>query len=98
MPSTEVLHEFKSHIEGKNAIVRVYEDRIEWEQTGLLTFSRKRNTTVIPMKSITSVITHKAGVMSFTVVKVVTAGGSLEMRVTKDEAHSIKDLVLSKIL
>lgn len=26
------LHEFTSHIQGKNAQVRIYPDRIEWEQ------------------------------------------------------------------
>jgi hypothetical protein len=38
--SDEPLLVFKSHIEGKNADVAIYVDRVEWAQEGRLTFTR----------------------------------------------------------
>lgn len=104
------LLEFTSHIAGKNAKVRVYRDRVEWERVGLNNvarhsmaamtlgasyaatgITRKRDTEVIPMRSISSVTTKK-GVLN-TLVKVFSSGNVLEMNVSHKEAQQVRDLI-----
>lgn len=104
------LLEFTSHIAGKNAKVRVYRDRVEWERVGLNNIARhsmaavtvglsyaatgvtrKRDTEVIPMRSISSVTTKK-GVLN-TLVKVFSSGNVLEMNVSHKEAQQVRDLI-----
>lgn len=109
MPDSPIL-EFTSHIAGKNAIVRVYSDRIEWERKGMggalrhgmavatigLSYaatgvSQKRETEVIPMRSVSSVKTKK-GMMN-TLVTIITTGNSIEMNVSHKEAKQVSDTV-----
>ena len=72
---TSALHEFTSHVSGKNATVRVFPDRVEWETAGSVRkglavvtlgasalasgLRRGAGSEVIPVKAITSVTTRK---------------------------------------
>ncbi len=83
------LMEFTSHIEGRNAKVAIYEDRIEWGRERVTLSGRRRDTNMIPVRQIQGVTTHRAG-MLYTVVKVATAADTIEFRVTKAQAEEIK--------
>lgn len=104
------LMTFTSHIAGKNATVAIYPDRIEWEQQGrlsatrvltgaaLVTGARKGGSTeMIPIKHITSVTTKKDGLMNYA-VSIITAGNTVDMRVSKGEAEAIKTTVTRLML
>jgi hypothetical protein len=67
MTMAEPLMTFKSHIEGRNADVSIYEDRIEWHRTGWL--PGRKDTSMLLVRQIQGVTTHKHGLM-YTVVKV----------------------------
>ncbi|MEO7722384.1 MAG: SHOCT domain-containing protein [Pseudolysinimonas sp.] len=97
------LYSFVSHIDGKNAKVEIYEDRIEWERKALSAFKvvtgvgfvtgfRNKNTDMVPIRQVSS-ITSKKGLGINTVVTVNTSGGALEFRTSHKEAASAKDLV-----
>jgi hypothetical protein len=105
-----VLHEFTSHIAGKNAKVRIYDNRIEWEKprsrsvgatlaTGGLNYLTKRgiDTDMIPMKSITSVATKKDGLIN-TLVQVITSGNTIDFRVSHAEAVQVRDVLNRLVL
>ncbi|MEV8595206.1 SHOCT domain-containing protein [Streptomyces sp. NPDC052012] len=118
--SSNALMTFKSHIEGRNADVAIYHDRVEWARArgmsakkltaGLLTGgasllatgvrSSDAGTEMIPVKSISSVVTKRDGLM-YTKVVVVASGNKIEFRVPHDSAPGIKalltDLVLGKV-
>lgn len=103
------LMQFTSHIEGKNAKVSIYPDRIEWARTGLkppggvtgvlltggLSFALpgRKDTNMIPIRQIQGVTTHKAG-LSFTTVRVATASDAVAFKVTKREAEQVKSTLL----
>ncbi len=104
------LMEFTSHIDGRNAKVAIYPDRIEWDRrslrapggatgavlTGglsLLAMHSRRDSNMIPVRMIQGVTTHRAG-LSYTTVRVATAGDVTEMRVTKAQAEQVKNLLL----
>jgi hypothetical protein len=85
--------------------VVIHDDRIEWEQqgrvsaakvlTGAAMFAGTRkgsSTEMIPMRHITSVTTRKDGLRNYA-VSIVTAGNTIDMRVSKDEAAQIKDAI-----
>lgn len=102
------LYAFTSHIDGKNAKVEIWPDRLEWERgkvsafkvvtgVGFITGFKNKNTDMVPIKQITS-ITTKKGLGLNTVMKVNTAGGALEFRVSHKEAETAKDLVQRLIL
>jgi len=83
------LLSFTSHIAGKNAKVRVYPDRIEWQRSGsALSLGRGRGSEMIPMRQVTSVATRKDGMR--TVVSIITSGNTIDMRVGRGEANQIK--------
>lgn len=84
------LMTFTSHIAGKNAKVRVYPDRIEWQRAGsaLSLTGRGRGSEMIPMRQVTSVATRKDGLR--TVVSIITSGNTIDMRVGRGEAEQIK--------
>jgi hypothetical protein len=97
------VHEFTSHIQGKNAKVRIFPTHIEWEKpqarslgatlaTGGLNYLAKRGieTEMIPMKSISSVTTKKDG-FSNTLVQVITSGNTIDFRVSHAEAKQVRD-------
>lgn len=100
--------EFKSHIEGKNADVTIWPDRIEWSEVGRITMTRLAgaavtagrvgmrkgsDTNVLPIKAVQGVMTHKGGI-GYTTVEVVTGGDRVSFRVSKSEAERVKDTIL----
>lgn len=100
------LMQLTSHIAGRNAEVAIYPDRIEWERQGrvtatralggaLLTGSLRKGggTETIPVKAITSVTTRKDGLRNWA-VSVITAGNTLDMRVSKTEAEQVRATLL----
>ena len=95
--------EFTSHIQGRNAKVAIYEDRIEWRQgwrpaggatAAVLTMGAslavpgRRNSNMIPIRQIQGVTTKRSGLQ--TSVQVATAADVIEMRVSKAEAEQVK--------
>ena len=93
MSDGQPLMRFKSHIEGKNADVAIWPDRIEWTRVGFLTLSGRKDTNVIPIRAVQGVATHKAG-LAYTTVDVTTSGDHVRFRVTKAEAQKTKDTIL----
>lgn len=105
---TSALHEFTSHVSGKNATVRVFPDRVEWETAGSVRkglavvtlgasalasgLRRGAGSEVIPVKAITSVTTRK-GLRNTTLV-IVAAGNTIEANVGHGEAGAIKATLL----
>ena len=103
------LMEFSSHVAGANAKVAIYPDRIEWGRRGYkpaggvtaavltgglsLALPGRRDTNMIPVRQIQGVTTHRAG-LSYTTVRVATAGDTTEFRVTKAQAENIKALLI----
>ena len=90
--------QFKSHIDGKNADVAIWPDRIEWSKKGELRMygmlGRKgRDTNMIPIRAIQGVATHKGGI-GYTTVEVTTGGDKIGFRVTKDQAEQVKSAIL----
>lgn len=109
---------FVSHIDGKNATVSVYPDRIEWDRkggvsgaklaAGALTMGlslaatgvksgKGAGTEMIPVKSMSSVTTEKDG-MRWWKVRIITAGNTIDFRVSKEEAESVKAVLTQLIL
>jgi hypothetical protein len=104
------LMKFTSHIAGKNATVEIHDDRIEWQQQGgvsamkvltgaaLIAGVRKGGSSeMIPIRHITSVTTRRDGLRNHA-VSIVTAGNTIDMRVSKDEAEQIKATVTRLML
>jgi hypothetical protein len=88
--------EFTSHVAGRNANVAIYPDRIDWTRTGLgvtLGLPLRRDTNLIPIRQIQGVSTRKAG-LTYTTVRVATAGGATEFRVSKRQAEEVKATLL----
>ncbi len=81
---------FKSHIEGKNALVVIYPDRIEWTRTRML---GRAASDMVLMRSVSGVITHKAG-LGYTSVRIEAGSSSVIMRVTKAQAVELRRVVL----
>ena len=86
---------FKSRIEGKNADVSVYPDRIEWGKTGLLGGVKK--TEMIPLRHASSVSSSKDG-LSRSKIEVVSPGGAISFRVPRVEADSIVQTITQLML
>ena len=92
------LMEFTSHIAGKNAKVAIYSDRIEWTTPGKLTLSGRRpESEMIPIRAITSVGSKRDG-LRYHAVSIITAGATIDMRVSKDEAAQVKDTITRLML
>src|SRR6266536_2546379 len=91
------LMEFTSHIEGRNAKVAIYDDRIGWGRQRITLSGKRLDTNMVPIRQIQGVTTHRAG-MLYTVVKVATAADTIEFRVTKPQAGEIKDTITRLML
>ena len=104
---------FTSHIAGKNAEVSVFPDRIEWTQPGkarvglaaatmgasaLVPGLRRKGaeSEMILMRSVSSVTTRKDGLRN-SVVSVIAAGNTIDMRVSHGEAERIKSTILAQL-
>ena len=110
------LLEFESHIGGKNARVRIFPDRVEWDRVGEVSRgkallgvatvglslaatgvrSKKGSSEMIPVKSLSSVTTEKDGFQMK--VRLITSGSTIDMRVSKAEAQSIKETLTRLML
>lgn len=96
--SRGILFEGKSHEEGRNATVTLYQDRIERiKERGMASLSKARqDTEVTPMRSVSSVQAKKDGLM-YTKVSVFASGNTIDFRFGHDEAQRFKD-ALQKLL
>lgn len=107
----EPLMSFKSHIEGKNTDVAIYDDRIEWAQEGRLTLTRMTgaamskgkvssrksgSSEMIPVKAMNSVTVTKDGFRQ--AVRVIASGNTIDFRVGRGEAEAIKQLLTDLML
>lgn len=93
----EPILTFKSRMEGRNADVSVYPDRIEWAKASALGVKGKRGTDVIAVKALTSVTTKKDGLI-YTKVTVIASGNTIEFRVGHVEAANIKETLTQLLL
>jgi hypothetical protein len=106
---SSALLEFTSHINGKNAKVQVFPDRLEWTKAGLsggkllaggltmglsmlATGVRNKDTEMIPVRAITSVTSKKH--MANTTVSVITAGNTIDFKISHSEADRLKSTLL----
>ena len=85
------LMTIRSHINGRNALVTVWPDRIEWARTGSL--GGRRDTNTIFLKSVTGIRTQRSSGLTYTDVSVESAGSSVVMRVTKAQAAALRQIV-----
>ena len=105
---SEPLMSFTSHVDGRNAHVDLFEDRLEWTRTGSaaarwtkasltmgasLLAGRKRETETVPVRAITNVSTKRDGLLN-TVVNVATASGTVSFRVSHSEAEQIRSTLM----
>lgn len=103
----EPLYTFTSHIQGKNATVSVYPDRIEWFREGskiarytAITLSlglaalagKQEETRVVPLKQVSTVTVKRDGLVNSKVM-LMTSSGVLEFRVSHAEAAKVKDVL-----
>lgn len=107
--TTEPVMQFRSHVAGSSVQVRIYPDRIEWSRKGYkpaggvtaavltgglsLALPGRKDSNMIPIRMIQGVTTHRSG-LSWTVVKVASAGDVTEFKVSKNQAEDIKAALL----
>ena len=100
--------DFESHVDGKNARVMVFPDRLEWVQKGSaaarwtaatmtlgvsLLAGKKEAREVIPVRQITNVSTSRDGLRN-SAVTVSSAGGSVSFRVSHSEAQELRSTLM----
>ena len=106
---SQPLHEFTSHIAGKNATVRVFPDRIEWETVGkarigmavatlgasTLSSNLRRKGAGSEMMPIRAVtsVTTKKGLRN-TALTIISAGNTIEANISHAEAEQVKATIL----
>ena len=100
--------EFTSHIQGKNAKVSIYPDRIEWQRGGLsmkkltaatMTLGASALATGVSNKSSEMIpikaiggVSSKKGMLN-TVVSVASSSGTIDFRCSHAEADKVKALL-----
>jgi len=106
---SSALLEFTSHINGKNAKVQVFPDRLEWTKAGLsggkmlagaMTMGLSMLATGISNKDTEMIpvkaitsVTSKKG-MANTTVSVITAGNTIDFKIGHGEADRLKKTLL----
>lgn len=95
MNITEPLMTFKSHIEGRNADVAIYSDRIEWHRTGWL--PGRKDTNMILVRQIQGITTRKHGLV-YTKVRLTAGAAVTEFRCTKAQAAEVKETITRLLL
>jgi Short C-terminal domain len=101
--------QFRCHLAGNNVRVVIYPDRIEWQRvslkppggmTGLLlsggmslALPGRKDSNMIPIRMIQGLTTHRSG-LSYTLVRIATAGDVTEFKVTRRQADDIKGTLL----
>lgn len=91
------LLRFTSHIDGRNATLSVYPDRVEWERPRGVGLTNKSGTEMIPVKAISSVTTKKDGFTKAKLVMIVS-GNTIEARLSPKEADEAKQTLTALIL
>jgi hypothetical protein len=86
------IHTFTSHVQGKNATVNIYQDRIEWERPRGLLRIGNTGAEMIPVRSISSIRTERDGFIN-TKVQVVTTGNTIDFRVSHAAAKEVADII-----
>lgn len=105
--------EITSHIDGKNAKVRVYPDRVEWEREKRLSaakiaatpftlgiggiHTRKGAGVEVIPMRAITSVTSRRDTAFNDVVSVVTAGNTIDMRCHRNEATRLRGLILDGI-
>lgn len=89
--------QFKSSIEGRNADVAIHVDRVEWGKPGGRFVGGKASSSMIPIKSLSSVTTMKDGLL-FHKVRLIASGSTIDIRVDKALAESVKATVTQLML
>ena len=106
---TAPLLQFTSHINGKNAKVQVFPDRLEWSKAGLsggkmlagaVTMGLSMLATGVRNKDTEMIpvraitsVTSKKG-MANTTVSVITSGNTIDFRISHGEADRLKSTLL----
>ncbi len=108
MSAQQPILELTSHVQGKNAQVFVFPDRLEWVQKGSaaarwtaatvtlgasLLAGKKEAREVIPVRMITNVSAKRDGLRN-SAVTVTSAGGSVDFRVSHSEAQQLQSTLL----
>jgi predicted HTH transcriptional regulator len=107
--TAEPVMQFRSHVAGNSVQVHIYPDRIEWRRAGYkpaggvtaavltgglsLALPGRKDSNMIPIRMIQGVTTHRNG-LSWTLVKVASAGDITEFKVSKGQAEEIKATLL----
>lgn len=108
------LYTFTSHIQGKNAKVSIYPDRVDWSRAGLsggkllaagLTLGASAIVTGVRHSSTEMIpvksitsVATKKGAVNNTVVSVITSGATIDFRVSHKEAKIVQDTLNRLIL
>ena len=88
---------FTSHIEGRNAKVSIYPDRIEWTRTKWNLLGSRTDTNMVPIRKIEGVTTHHASLVNDS-VKVAAGAAGVEFRVPRAKAADIKSTITRLML
>lgn len=107
--TAEPVMQFQSHLAGSNVQVHIYPDRIEWRRKGYkpaggitaavltgglsLAVPGRKDSNVIPIRMIQGITTHRSG-LSWTLVRVASAGDITEFKVSSRQAEEIKATLL----
>jgi hypothetical protein len=92
---SDALLAFKSHIDGRNADVQIFADRIEWsQQRGAM--RRASSSEMMPVRSISSVTSSKDGLVNHKLT-VIATGNTIEFRVPRPQAEQVKTLLTELI-
>lgn len=86
--------EMDSHVEGRNAKVRLFPDRLVWTREAL--FSNRADTNMILLRQVANVSSFRDG-MLFDRVDVATSAGASQVsfRVVRDEGKAFVDALLA---
>jgi hypothetical protein len=87
------ISEFTSHIDGRNATVSIYPDRIEWRKRSLI---GRGDTSMIPVRQIQGVRSQHAGLL-YRLVQVKTGSGTIGFRVRHAQADAIRSTIADLI-
>lgn len=90
------LFEFESHVQGINAKVAIFADRIEWSQMKRLAVG-KRRTHMMPIKSVSSISMVKDGLTKWKVVALASPE-SIEFRCSRLDAERARDTIARLLL
>lgn len=93
---TTPIRKYKSRIEGKNADVEIFQDRVEWSVTKT---GRKRSHSaeMMPIRHVSSVTSKKDG-LGHTKVVLVASGNTVEFRLPHGQAEEALGIIRRLLL